>query len=154
MLDVASYNEEIEREKRLKRLGMFFLSLCALLFIAAVVYLAVQCGYVGTARFTAFCVSATVYLLCMWVVYPSCGARHPLCALIRRPSTAVAHSLRHWDAAMCYSDVFTSAPRGQASVTRSCPCSSYPSFPPDATTCRGRERASSPSTPRSIPPCP
>ena len=40
MLDVASYNEQIEREERLKRLGMFFLSLCALLFIAAVVYLA------------------------------------------------------------------------------------------------------------------
>ena len=49
---------------------MFFLSLCALLFIAAVVYLAVQCGYVGTACFTAFCVAATVYLLCMWVGYP------------------------------------------------------------------------------------
>ena len=27
MLDVASYNEEIEREERLKRLGMFLLSL-------------------------------------------------------------------------------------------------------------------------------
>lgn len=54
----------------MKRLGMFFLSLCALLFIAAVVYLAVQCGYVGTARFTAFCVAAAIYLLCKWVVYP------------------------------------------------------------------------------------
>lgn len=40
MLDVASFNEQIEREERLKRLGLFFLSLCALLFIAAVVYLA------------------------------------------------------------------------------------------------------------------
>ena len=47
MLDVASFNEQIEREERLKRLGLFFLSLCALLFIAAVVYLAVQWGYVG-----------------------------------------------------------------------------------------------------------
>lgn len=70
MLDVASYNEQIEREKRLKRLGMYFLSLCALLFIAAVVYLAVQWGYVGTTRFTAFCVAAAIYLLCKWVVYP------------------------------------------------------------------------------------
>ena len=69
MLDVASFNEQIEREERLKRLGMFFLSLCALLFIAAVVYLAVQWGYVGTTRFTAFCVAAAVYLLCKWVVY-------------------------------------------------------------------------------------
>lgn len=29
MLDVASFNEQIEREERLKRLGLFFLSLCA-----------------------------------------------------------------------------------------------------------------------------
>lgn len=56
--------EEVEKG------GMLFLSLCALLFIAAVVYLAVQWGYVGTARFTAFCVAAAVYLLCKWVVYP------------------------------------------------------------------------------------
>ena len=59
MLDVAGYNQQIKREERLKRLGMYFLSLCALLFIALVVYLAVQWGYVGTARFTVFCVAAT-----------------------------------------------------------------------------------------------
>ena len=33
---------------------------------------------VGTACFTAFCVAATVYLLCMWVVYPQLWRTAPL----------------------------------------------------------------------------
>lgn len=42
MLNIASYNKQIEREERIKRFGMRSLTLCAVLFIAAAVYLAVQ----------------------------------------------------------------------------------------------------------------
>ena len=70
MLNIESYNKQIEREEWIKRFGMRSSTLCAVLFIAAVIYLAVQWGYVGTTRFTAFCAAAAVYLLCKWVVYP------------------------------------------------------------------------------------
>lgn len=70
MLNIESYNKQIEREEWIKRFGMRSSTLCAVLFIAAVIYLAVQWGYDGTARFTVFCAAAAVYLLCKWVVYP------------------------------------------------------------------------------------
>ena len=49
MLNIASYNEQIEREEWIKRFGMRSSTLCAVLFIAAVMYLAVQWGYDGIA---------------------------------------------------------------------------------------------------------
>ena len=42
MLNIAGYNEQIEREEWIKRFGMRSSTLCAVLFIAAVMYLAVQ----------------------------------------------------------------------------------------------------------------
>ncbi|MDO5460153.1 MAG: hypothetical protein Q4F44_00750 [Bacteroidales bacterium] len=45
MLNISGYNEQIEREEWIKRFGMRSSTLCAVLFIAAVMYLAVQWGY-------------------------------------------------------------------------------------------------------------
>ena len=96
MLNIASYNKQIEREEWIKRFGMRSSTLCAVLFIAAVIYLAVQWGYDGTARFTVFCAAAAVYLLCKWVVYPLLW----FTASIGRPCKETFHRYRTFSSAL------------------------------------------------------
>ena len=96
MLNIESYNKQIEWEEWIKRFGMRLSTLCAVLFIAAVIYLAVQWGYDGTARFTVFCAAAAVYLLCKWVVYPLLW----FTASIVRPCKETFHRYRTFSSAL------------------------------------------------------
>ena len=142
MLNMASYNKQIEREEWIKRFGMRSSTLCAVLFIAAVMYLAVQWGYDGTARFTVFCAAAAVYLLCKWVCTHCYGSRQVLDVRARRLSAVTVPSLRYSDAAMCSLDAFISiVPRGQVSVTLSFHYFIYLSFLRGAMNCQVQERA-------------
>lgn len=118
MLNIASYNKQIEREEWIKRFGMRLSTLCAVLFIAAVMYLAVQWGYDGTARFTVFCAAAAVYLLCKWVVYPLLR----FTASIGRPCKETFHRCRTFSSALgCGNVLFGRFPF----FSPSCPSVSY-----------------------------
>ena len=121
MLNIASYNKQIEREEWIKRFGMRLSTLCAVLFIAAVIYLAVQWGYDGTARFTVFCAAAAVYLLCKWVVYPLLR----FTASIVRPCKETFHRHRTFSSALGCGNVLFG--RFFHFFSPSCPSVSYSS---------------------------
>ena len=62
--------ERIEKERRWKRFWGRVTGVCNILLIAAVIFVAIKAGYLGSANFYLFCAAAAVFVTCKYIIYP------------------------------------------------------------------------------------